>query len=137
MVNCFSPSLYEGYEAFTRKTNEPVFVGMPVIFPSRLKLSPVGRKPPERVHDATEGSDSSVAEYSLPVSAEASFVVIMFTEGSEVVSPLVFSPRGFTVRVSVISDEIESPIMARTLNDDVPALVGVPERSPEVFNVSP
>ena len=108
------------------KSNEPGLVGMPVIVPSALNVSPAGSEVPERVHVTPEGFDSSVAEYSLPLSAGGSVDVIMLTE----------SP-GLTVRVSTRSDETELLTNARTLNAVVPACVGVPARSPDSFNTSP
>ena len=114
--------------ACTVKLEVPAVVGVPLIVPLPLKASPAGKLPEDTLHVMvpTPPLDARATLYVVPTKPLAREVVVIAS-----LALIVMLSDWFAVWGGV------SESAAVTVNLLVPAVVGVPEISPEVLKVNP
>ena len=120
-------------ESVTFTVNEkfPAVVGVPLICPEALKVRPAGRVPVlmDQLYCVFPPLAATVAEYAVFVTPPGKEEVVMCTG---VALAVIVIPR---VVVALCAGELES--VTATVNEDVPAVVGVPLTCPALLSVSP
>jgi hypothetical protein len=116
---------------FTVNDDVPAAVGVPLICPAPLSVKPFGKAPElsDQLYGVFPPVAVTVAEYALPTCPLAKLVVVTWTD----------VPAGATVRlrlwVADFAGELES--VTCTVNEKLPACVGVPVICPELERSTP
>jgi hypothetical protein len=116
---------------FTVNDDVPAAVGVPLICPAPLSVKPFGKAPAlsDQVYGVAPPLAATVAEYPLPNCPLARLVVVTWID----------VPVGATVRLSLwvafFAGELES--VTCTVNEKLPACVGVPVICPELESARP
>ena len=115
----------------TVKEEVPAVVGVPLIWPDVHRVRPAVREPElsDQLYGVLPPLAESVAEYGLLVCALDSDEVVICTGATEAAMVIV------RLAVALCTGEVES--LTFTVNDEVPAAVGVPLICPELPRVSP
>ena len=118
-------------ESVTFTVNEelPAVVGVPLICPELLSVRPAGKLPElsDQLYGVVPPLAASEDEYAVFVTPPGNEEVAMCT-GAAVIAILRFA-------VALCAAELAS--LTATVNDDVPAVVGVPLICPALLSVSP
>ena len=120
-------------ESVTFKVNDavPAVVGVPLICPALLSVSPAGNAPEEidQLYGVVPPLAASVAVYAVPTWPPLSVEVVICTGvTAAAITMLKFA-------VALCAGELES--VTFTVNDAVPAAVGVPLICPALLSVNP
>jgi hypothetical protein len=123
ILNVFVPVLFAASVTCTVNDTVPAVVGVPEIAPvDATRLSPVGNIPAVTLHlyGVVPPLACSVVEYAVPTAPPGSDVVV--TVGDCAAAP--------TVMLNTFVPELFAASVTCTVNDTVPAVVGVPEIAP-------
>ena len=123
-VNDFS-ALCDPDTALTVNDDVPSAVGVPVIAPvEELRVSPAGSVPEITDHVTPERFAARVAEYAVPAvpSGRLDVVIVSVVTGTGVISEIVIVNCFSALAVLYV---------ALTVNVEVPAVIGVPEITPD------
>jgi hypothetical protein len=120
-------------ESATRTVNEtvPAAVGVPVIWPAALRFNPAGNDPADKdqLYGVVPPLAARVAEYPLFTCPPGSDEVVMLTGGTTAATAML------RLAVAVLAGALESA--TRTVNETVPAAVGVPVIWPAALRLNP
>jgi hypothetical protein len=120
-------------ESVTLTVNEevPAAVGVPLITPEVLSVNPAGKDPEliDQLYGVVPPVAANVDEYEVPAVPPGREEVVICTAVTEAVTVML------RLAVAVCAGELESVTL--TVNEEVPAVVGVPLITPEVLSVRP
>ena len=129
MLNAFVPVLFAA--SFTCTVNEevPAVVGVPLICPVELSVSPAGKAPPliDQLYGVVPPLACSVVEYPVPT----------VPPGCDVVVTVGGCAAAATAMLNAFVPVLFAASVTCTVNDAVPAVVGVPLICPVEPSVNP
>ena len=114
------------------KVEVPTVVGVPLIWPvDGLSVNPTGKAPETTLHDngGVPPDEVSRIVYVVPTVPNGN--------GERLVRVIGMTPGGLTVRLSCLVAVPDAESVTFTMIVAVPAIVGVPEITPEGFNDNP